>query len=334
MRKLFITLTFLAVASIAQAQEIPVQPLQPSKMTPDEARATQAVTNTPASNVEQMYAGKFPEQPLVNMPASFLEKVSKTWKPTQEFTVKPRDNIMIAVGQGLMNTISTNLTMLTAKTNDESSTFEIDHGYLYVTVSSQNPISLVLYEEGVLDSQVSITLVPVSAPPTIAKINFDLTPAMKEKADEFQKQIKLEEQQATASEEPQQNKHDSHTTRIIDILRSVAQGDIPKGFGLTPDIPDALRHPCQMTIYHRTEQRMVSGNDIIDVVLVKNDSDKPYNIREEMCLTNGTLAVALFEKAYLLPNEASELYILRDKRQSVQELQRKRRPRLTDGVNQ
>lgn len=333
MRKLLTSLTFLVIASATHAQEIPVQPLQPTKMTADEARATQAITTTPSSNVEDIYAGKFPEQTMVQMPTSFLEKVSKTWKPTQEFTVKPKDNIMIAVGQGLMNTISTNLTMLTAKTNDESSTFEIDQGYLYVTVSSPNPISLVLYEEGVLDSQVSITLVPVSAPPTIAKINFDLSPAMKEKSGEFQKQIKLEEQQASHEVDPQQNKHDTHTSRIIDILRPVAQGDIPKGFGLTPDIPDALRYPCQMTIFHRTEQRMVSGNDIIDVVLVKNDSDKPYNIREEMCLTNGTLAVALFEKAYLLPNEASEVYILRDKRQSVQELQRKRRPRLTDGVN-
>lgn len=332
MRNILTTLSFVLIASAAQAQEIPVQPLQPSKLTPEQARETQAVTQTPTSNVEDIYANKFPEQTLVNMPDSFLQKVAKTWKPTQEFRVKPKDNIMIAVGQGLMNTISTNLTMLTAKTNDESSTFEIDQGYLYVTVSSQNPISLVLYEEGVLDSQVSITLVPVSAPPTIAKVNFDLTPAMKEKSAEFQKQIKLEEQQASQPADPQ-NKHDTHTSRIIDILRPVAQGDIPKGFGLTPDIPDALRHPCLMTIYHRTEQRMVSGNDIIDVVLVKNDSDKPYNIREEMCLTNGTLAVALFEKAYLLPNEAAEVYILRDKRQSVQELQRKRRPRLTDGVN-
>jgi conjugal transfer pilus assembly protein TraK len=228
-----------------------------------------------------------------------------------------------------MNTISTNLTMLTAKTNDEYSSFEIDEGYLYVTVSSTNPISLVLYEEGVLDSQVSITLVPVPAPPTIAKVNFALTPAMQERSAQFQKEMKLEQQMGEF--EPLDKGNNPHTARLIDILRPVAMGDIPRGFGLTPDIPNTLRHPCMMTIYHRAEQRMVSGNHIIDVVLVKNDTDKPYNVREEMCLTTGTLAVALFEKAYLQPGDESELYIVRDKQLEQVEMRRQRRPRLTGG---
>lgn len=321
----------LLISGFAQAQTIPVQPINPSRMTPEEARETQAAAALPTSNVEQVYQQRFPETTPA-MPTSFLDKVAQTWRPTQDFSVKPKDNIMIAVGQGLMNTISTNLTMLTAKTNDENSTFEIDQGYLYVTVSSVNPISLVLYEEGVLESQVSITLVPVPAPPTIAKINFELTQSMKEKSVEFQKRMKLEEQQL-AGGDPLASTQDSHTSRIIEILRPVAQGDIPRGFGLTPDIPDHFRHPCQMAIFHRTEQRLISGNDIVDVVLVINDSDRPYNIREEMCLTNGTLAVALFEKAYLLPKESSELYILRDKRQELEQQRRQRRPRLTDGVN-
>lgn len=321
---LFITVT-------AQAQTIPVQPIDPSRMTPEEARQTQAVTPVPTSNVSEIYEQKFAPQPS-SIPNSFLDKVAKTWKPTQDFAVKPKDNIMIAVGQGLMNTISTNLTMLTAKTNDESSTFEIDKGYLYVTVSSTNPISLVLYEEGVLESQVSITLVPVPAPPTIANISFSLPQSMKDEAVEFQKKIALEEQQATTGEEPE-SAHDSHTNRIIEILRPVAQGDIPKGFGLTPDIPEEMRHPCQMTIVHRTEQRLVSGNDIVDVVLATNDSDKPYNVREEMCITNGTLAVALFEKAYLLPGQSSEIYILRDKRQELEQKRRQRRPALLGRSN-
>lgn len=322
----------LVIGSAAYAQTIPVQPINPSRLTPDQARETQATISTPTSNVEDVYEQRFTPQQPAGMNASFIDRVAQTWRPTQDFSLKPKDNIMIAVGQGLMNTISTNLTMLTAKTNDESSTFEIDQGYLYVTVSSLNPISLVLYEEGVLESQVSITLVPVPAPPTIAKLAFEITPAMKAKSEAFQKKMKLEDEQL-AGTEGFTPKHDAHTTRVIDILTPVAQGDIPRGFGLTPDIPEPFRHPCQMSIYHRTEQRLVSGNDIIDVVLVINDSDRPYNIREEMCLSNGTLAVALFEKSYLLPSDSSEVYILRDKRQELEQKRRQRRPRLTDGVN-
>lgn len=332
MRRLFIPLSLtLLLSGIAQAQTIPVEPINPSRMTPEEARKTKATAQVPSSNVEDIYEQRFAPQQTAAAP-SFVDRVSKTWRPTQEFTLKPKDNIMIAVGQGLMNTISTNLTMLTAKTNDENSTFEIDEGYLYVTVSSLDPISLVLYEEGVLDSQVSITLVPVPAPPTIAKLNFELTPSMLKQSEEFQKKMDLEKQQLLGMDE-QSPRHDAHTTRVVDILTPVAQGDIPRGFGMTPDIPEHFRHPCKMTIYHKTEQRLVSGNDIVDVVLAVNDSDKPYNIREEMCLTNGTIAVALFEKAYLMPKESSEIYILRDLRQEKELQRRQRRPRLTDGVN-
>lgn len=324
---------FLAVAlqGVALSQEIPVEPINPSQLTPEQARATQAVVQTPTSNVGDVYAEKFQETPST-IPDSFLSKVSSTWRPTQDFVVKPKDNIMIAVGQGLMNTISTNLTMLTAKTNDESSTFEIDKGYLYVTVSSMNPISLVLYEEGVLESQVSITLVPVPAPPTIANINFELPQALKDESVAFQKKMKLEEEQQSTLEQGSQGAvTDPHSSRIIDILQPVARGEIPRGFGLTPDIPDHERFPCQISIYHRTEQRLVSGNDVVDVVLVKNDADRAYNIREEKCLSQGTLAVALFEKAYLQPGESSEIYILRDKRQSLSEKRLQKRPRLTEG---
>lgn len=318
----------LTVCGTALAQSIPVEPINPTRITPEQARQTQGITPPPSSNVGDVYQEKFSQHAPI-IPDSFIDKVAKTWRPTQEFNVKPKDSIMIAVGQGLMNTISTNLTMLTAKTNDEHSSFEIDQGYLYVTVSSTNPISLVLYEEGVLDSQISVTLVPVPAPPTIAKLNFDLTPKMKADSEAFQKKLQLEE--AMAQEQPDQKGNNPHTAKLIEILRPVAQGEIPRGFGMTPDIPDSLRHPCMMTIYHRAEQRMVSGNHIIDVILAKNDTDKPYNVREEMCITKGTLAVALFEKAYLQPGEASELYIVRDKQLEMAEKRIQRRPRLVGG---
>ena len=119
---------FLAVAlqGVALSQEIPVEPINPSQLTPDEARATQAVVQTPTSNVGDVYAEKFQDAPST-IPDSFLSKVSSTWRPTQDFVVKPKDNIMIAVGQGLMNTISTNLTMLTAKTNTLNHTKKSNH---------------------------------------------------------------------------------------------------------------------------------------------------------------------------------------------------------------
>lgn len=323
MRKLaYLALTMMAFAVTAQDATIPVEPMNPNRIAVDNNVHQQQVIDTPQSNVSGESA-----EPRQAMPPTFIDRVAKTWKPTQEFKLKPKDNIMIAVGQGLMNTISTNFKMLTAKTNDEYSSLEIDEGYLYVTVSTLEPISLILYEEGVLESQVSVTLVPVPAPPTIGRLDIELTPSMIKEAQDYQARLKTQEQ--IADTPPAISKATSYSNRIIDLLTPVAQGDYPRGFGLTADIPDAIRHPCKMTIYHRTEQRLVGGREYIDVVLVRNDSDRTYQVREEMCLTEGTLAVALFEKSYLLPGDESEIYILRDKMADEVKARKQRRPRLT-----
>lgn len=323
MKKLaYLALVLMTFGAVAQDATIPVEPVNQNNIP-----VNQNVHSQPKIVPPESVGGPAVTEHRPTMSASFMERVAKTWKPTQEYKLKPKDNIMIAVGQGLMNTISTNFKMLTAKTNDEFSSLEIDEGYLYVTVSTLEPISLILYEEGVLESQVSVTLVPVPAPPTIARIDVDLSPSMKKASDEYQARLKTQEQ--IADTPAAMSKATSYSNRIIELLTPVAQGDFPPGFGMTADIPDALRHPCQMTIYHRTEQRLVGGRELIDVVLVRNDSDKTYQIREEMCLTEGTLAVALFQKAYLMPGEESEIYILRDKLAAETKARKQRRPRLT-----
>jgi conjugal transfer pilus assembly protein TraK len=318
----YLAICMLTFGAIAQEATIPVEPMNTNNIP-----VNQNVHSQPKIAAPESIGGPVSVEPRSAMPPSFIDKVAKNWKPTQEYKLKPKDNIMIAVGQGLMNTISTNFKMLTAKTNDEYSSLEIDEGYLYVTISTLEPISLILYEEGVLESQVSVTLVPVPAPPTIARIDVDLTPSMKKEADEYQARLKTQEQ--IADTPAAMSKATSYSNRIIELLTPVAQGDFPRGFGMTADIPDALRHPCQMTIYHRTEQRLVGGRELIDVVLVRNDSDRTYQVREEMCLTEGTLAVGLFQKSYLMPGEESEIYILRDKLADETKARKQRRPRLT-----
>lgn len=315
----------LSLCAFSVFGSIPVEPVNPSRFTPEEARATQARADLPQSAIEDQYRQAFQEPPA-RMEPSFEERVAQTWRPTQHFQIEPKKNIMIAVGQGLMNTISTNFTMLVAKTNDEYSSIEIDEGYLYVTVSSMNPISLVMYEEGVLDSQISVTLVPVAAPPTIAKIDVTLTPDMQTRGADFRKQLELSDQIGLHA--PVAHHNDPHQKRIIDILTPIAQGDIPRGYGLTGDIPAHLMYPCQMTISHQAKQRLVGARDAIDIVLVVNDTETAYSIREEMCITEGTLAVALFDKAFLQPGEATEIYIMRDLQKERVEQNRQRRPRL------
>ena len=343
MRNLYPSLVFASVCLMsthAYSQQnrpsVPVpsmvQQVQPEMLTEEEA-AQQPFVTPSAQNlpVDAVYENAFPSLPeqtqSPNKTGTFLDEVMKRWQPTQRFSVKPKESIMIPVGQGLMNTFSTNLSMLNAKTNDETSTYEIDEGYLYITVNTEQPISLVLYEEGLLESQVSVTLVPVPAPPTLVEIDFELSDAMLDKAKLYKKEYELNERIQSQSQPIQGS--NPYQQYISDLFLPVARGDITRGFALTPSIPDQSRFPCAMSIYHETKQRLVSGKHIIDVVHVVNDSNQTYQVREEMCLGKYIKAVALFEKAYLQPGEESELYILRDKQAEEKEIRRPRRPRLT-----
>lgn len=327
-------MVLFAAPALAQQTERPTIPTAPVIDRPLTEQEVQQRTMSPSTtSITNQYAEEFlGVQPISNvptsvMPSDFLNKVAQTWEPTQSFAVSPKDSIMIPVGQGLMNTISTNLTRVAAKSNDETSAFEIDEGYLYVTVNTLNPISIILYEEGVLDSQISVTLVPIPAPPTLVEIEFELEDALVQKSksyrDELDVQAKINEQY-----DQQSSNHTPYQQMVVNMLLPVARGDIPRGFGMTAAVPDDARYPCSMTIHHQAEQRMVGGKFIIDVVHVINDSPYTYNVREEMCLSKYVTAVALFEKAYLKPGEESEIYILRDKQAEEKMKARNRRPSL------
>jgi conjugal transfer pilus assembly protein TraK len=312
---------------------IPVEPVIARPLTSEEVKERRALMDTPSisQTYNTQFSGSMPigSAPVALMPGEFLNKVAQTWEPTQSFSVKPKDSIMIPVGQGLMNTLSTNLIRVTAKSNDDTSAFEIDEGYLYVTVNTLNPISIILYEEGALDSQISVTLVPIPAPPTLVEIEFDLSDAIIAKAKLYREEealrLKLQTQEfSNPANTPYQQK-------IVDLLLPVARGDIPRGFGLTPTIPEEYRYPCAMTVFHKAKQRLVGGKYIIDVVHVVNDSNQIYNIREEMCLARYVTAVALYQKAYLRPGDESEIYILRDKLAQEKETRRNLRPSLIGG---
>ncbi|MDC8832840.1 TraK domain-containing protein [Alteromonas gilva] len=261
---------------------------------------------------------------------SIVEMAKQNYKTTQNYDLKPTDSILIPVGQGFMNSILTDFDMVAVKTSDKKSLLEADKGYVYATLRTDEPVSLILYEEGVPESQVSVTLIPIPAPPVIINLKVAMSQAMQAKAVAYQKQIAEEENIANAAAE-QASYSDQHTKRIVELLKPVALGDLPRGFSLSNDIPRQYRKPCQVGIYQYTGQRLMGGREVIDVVLLRNDSNRVYQVREEMCLADDVIAVALFEKSYLQPGEDMELYILRNKFYEREQQRQNRRPRLTGG---
>ena len=279
---------------------------------------------------QEMYNQNVMSQQVQTPGAKFLQDAIDMYKPSMELEIIPKQAIVIPIGQGLLNTIATNFTELRVKTSDRTSVIESDGGTLYVSPTTSNPVGLVLYDAGVPDSKISVTLVPIDAPPVIVDLNVKLSGSMRADSARYIKDMELEEAQAKAQTE-QVSRSDQHTQRIIDMLMPVAQGDLPAGFTLSNEVPIDMRQPCRMAIPHVAGQRLLGSREYIDVVVARNDTDRVYQVREEKCLGGDVVAVAIHKKSYLKPGEEVELYIIRDKAQANQVKEAKRRPRLTLG---
>jgi len=264
----------------------------------------------------------------------FVQDAIDNYKPEQQVDLKPMQNKVIAVGFGLMNSIPTSFTSLAVKTSDEFSILEVEDGFLYVTPLTDQPISLILYEDGVQESQVSLVLYPIDAPPTVARVNVELTPEMRRKAAAHRERLaqeaeRQESERRMREAEGRQSPPSAHVAYLTNLLKQVAQERMPSGFNMTNDIPPSLLKPCQVTIRQHAGQRMSGTREVIDVVLIENDSDRIYHIREEMCLTRDAMAVAIHDKAYLRPGDSTEVYIIRDRHYQQERAREITRPRLT-----
>jgi conjugal transfer pilus assembly protein TraK len=260
---------------------------------------------------------------------TFLDKVKKGWKPNLEFNLDPKGNIAIPVAAGLTNRIATNFKMIAVKTHDDSSIIELEDGMMYITLKKIAPVGIMLFEEGVPESMVNVTLFPFDGMlPTMVDINVKLDWAMRQKSKVFREDLDKKDAIALATKSIVQDKYvDKYTARIESLLSSVAKGDIPSGFTLSTEIPKELAmYPCAMPITNRIAQRIIGGREIIDVVLVTNDSNRVYTVQEKQCYHNDAMAAAVYQRAMLQPGQSTEMYILRDKLFVSNQKQNKTRP--------
>ncbi|WP_076922374.1 hypothetical protein [Pseudoalteromonas sp. SK20] len=322
--------------------DIPIQTnfgKKPMNATPMSSESYQGVNElrNAVSQPDNVMTSNTAPMPAHKRQPDFLQKVKESFKPEQSYTLTPGRNIVIPVGQGFSNAIRTSFRSLSVKTSAsaEQAILEIEDGHLYATLTSMQPISLLLSEDGVLESEISIVLVPLSAPPAMVDINIDMPEKMKVKAqkhyEEIEKQKKMEKALADAKNQPSR-RNSSYQNNIVSILKPIAQGKTPMGYSITNDIPNHLTHPCRIAIYHEAGQRLSSSRNVIDVVLVHNDSDRVYQVREEMCINDGVTSVALYPKSYLQPGEETEVYIIRKIKQASEKAYGETRPRLTLGA--
>lgn len=246
--------------------------------------------------------------------SEFSKTLQASYKPVQDYELAPGDNIAVAVAAGLMNRIKTNFQMVAVRTSDEESIIEASDGYIYITINSLSPVGLMIYEEGLPETAISLVLQPDNSPPAMVNVNVALTPSQYYQATERKRERdRLEKiEQANLLGETEHSTS-SYIERIKEMLTPIAQSGIPKGFTETVEIPASVTKPCSVAIKQKTAQRYVGSREYIDVVVMYNHTVYDYQIKEEQCLSRDALAVALVDQSILPPGFSTEVYIVRDK---------------------
>lgn len=283
------------------------------------ADASEIQTLTPQNNVDYGSYGAPPSSQIQDLTlsapnTSFKTQLKANYSPTPSFNMKPGENKAVIVAAGLMNRITTNFNMIAVRTSDMSAVIEAQDGYVYVTTNSSNPLGLMIYEEGLPETAISLVLKPEEALPVMLNVNVQLSWKQKQAINARTKERERMAKVELANQVD--NSHASaegHVERIKNILIPIAQQDIPRGFVEADEIPETLIRPCSIPIRQKVSQRFSGNREYIDVVVVYNHTNYPYQVKEEQCMSRDTLGVALLDQSIIQPGQSSEIYIVRDK---------------------
>lgn len=244
----------------------------------------------------------------------FANQLQAQYKPVQNFHLKPGQNIAVAVAAGLMNRIKTNFSMVAIRTSDEESIIEASNGYIYITTNSMVPVGIMVYEEGLPETAISLVLQPDNNPPAMVNVEVDLTEEQRYRiADREHERERLKKIDDLANVPEEHLNTASHITRLKSLLLPIAQNGIPQGFTESTEVPSAVIKPCSVAIRQKTAQRYAGSREYIDIVVMYNQTSYAYQVKEEQCLSRDALAVAFIDQSILQPGESTEVYIVRDK---------------------
>lgn len=242
------------------------------------------------------------------------------------YDVKQGGNIVIPIAQALLNRIQTpfsNVKVLTAN-NGEVFTEE---GDVYVAVPDTAPLNLILSEDGVPESSVSVTLVPKpNVPPTMAHIHIPFTTGTSKMLDHARASNTWKKEESMFKSD---SKHGDHISSIKRIMKPLPLGETPSGFNLVSNF-EPNHKPCDLSFEQIEGQRLEGARHTISVYLVKNLTSTSKTFYEEACYQNGVLAAAVYPLEVVPPGGQTELYLLRGKSKPKMGVTSRKRPSLLE----
>lgn len=214
--------------------------------------------------------------------------------PAPQLTVDPGRNVMFAIARTHLNRLITPFPNPVVKSTAVATSTSIEGSVVYVATESPGPVAMFITDADDPVNAISLTLVPQAIP--AVQVSIELSG--------YSPRRQRSEERIAGGEDP------PYQGGLRELLRSLAQGDIPGGYSLQP-LRNASRMPeCILPGLEISPAQFVDGGDITVLVAhVRNTSMLDTVLDERMCAANGVLAVAAWPRVHLLPGQETELFI-------------------------
>jgi conjugal transfer pilus assembly protein TraK len=266
----------------AQTPGVPIRPLQP------EAAAAVATSSDAAAEARALQA-------LVALAGAGPAMEIKP--PPPQMTLEAGVNAIIPIARGHLNRLRTPFVRPVLKTASTAQTL-IEQGVIYVGSNDNDPITLYIMDESTPDQAMSLTLLPRDLPPVDIRLDLKgyepvTTPVIAAEAERFE------------LDQP-------YVRAIKSLFRSLAMGEVPQGYGLSPigSSGHPLMPQCRFGPVMVTPAQLLTGHSILTLVAkVENLGYEVVTLDESRCAGPQVLAVAAWPSLTLGPGESTEVYI-------------------------
>lgn len=302
-----------ALASNAYAQSAQIDGTRPPTVTIAQAAASPQIASQalPQPDISKPPYGDVKKSDSVGVLAPVLNQPPLEPKPKQKprmkappnaMTVEPGRNYTFGVALGHINRVVTPFAKPSVRTTSTAST-SIEGSIIYVASQSEDPIGLFIFDEVAPEMAISLTLMPSMMPPVSTTIAVNGYSGV---AGSFRKSASPAEALAYEGQHP-------YLETLTDMLKGIAQGKIPDGYGYEeirggylPGAPS-----CTMPGINVQPRQLITGSGYSAIVAkATNMGAYPAEIREELCKGTTLRAVASWPYTSLAPGQSTELYMV------------------------
>lgn len=229
--------------------------------------------------------------------------------PAPQIVLQSGVNATMGIAFDHPNRILTPFAHPEVKTNSTAS-ISVEDSIVYVSSSSDDPISMFIHDHDHGDPAISLTLIPEEIPAVSTQIRL---------SGMGQDGTSPEWGHAAANPEPASNQlaHTFETTNpyvetLVSMMKDLAHGRVPEGYsftalrGYSPLMPVCTMPGLQL------QPAQLLGGSAFDVIVVRgsNVGVAPVEVKEDGCIGDRVRAVAAWPDRVVRPGSSTEIYIV------------------------